>query len=114
MATDGAKTRSLRLKWSIIGVGAVGWCCCRWVLAFRIIVKFRIIVDPVITYTLSISAVGKPHLPGVESVYLFLEFTIIGHSGPGGGALSVFGEKQVVSEFPTQPAKRGVVYSRPA
>ena len=34
------------------------------------------IVDSVITYTLSIGAVRKPHLPGVESVYLFLEFTI--------------------------------------
>ncbi len=36
-----------------------------------------IIVDPVITYTLSIGAVRKPHLPRVESVYLFLGFTII-------------------------------------
>jgi len=35
------------------------------------------IVDPVITYTLNIGAVRKPHLPGVESVYLFFEFTII-------------------------------------
>ena len=34
------------------------------------------IVDPVITYTLSIGAVRKPHLPGVESVYLFFDFTI--------------------------------------
>ena len=36
----------------------------------------RFIVDPVITYTRSIGAVRHPHLPGVESVYLFLEFTI--------------------------------------
>ena len=35
-----------------------------------------IIVDSVITYTLSIGAVSKPHLPGIESVYLFLKFTI--------------------------------------
>ncbi len=40
----------------------------------------KFIVDPVITYTLSIGAVRKPHLPGVESVYLFLEFTIISHA----------------------------------
>ena len=40
-------------------------------------VGFRIIVDSVIIYTLSIGAVRKPHLPGDESVYLFLEFTII-------------------------------------
>ena len=38
---------------------------------------FSFIVDPVITYTPSIGAVRKPHLPGGESVYLFLEFTII-------------------------------------
>ena len=38
-----------------------------------------IIVDPVITYTLSIGAVRKPHLPGIGSVYLFLEFTISSH-----------------------------------
>ena len=34
------------------------------------------VVDSVITYTLSIGAVRKPHLPGGESVYLFLEFSI--------------------------------------
>ena len=38
--------------------------------------KVDIIVVSVITYTLSTGAVGKPHLPGVESVYLFLKFTI--------------------------------------
>ena len=47
------------------------------------IAKFRIIVDPIITWTLNIGSVRKPNLPGeTESVYLFLEFTIIGHSMP--------------------------------
>ena len=42
----------------------------------------RFIVDPVITYTLEIGAVRKPQLPGeIESVYLFLEFTISTLSG---------------------------------
>ena len=34
-------------------------------------------VDSVITYTLSIGAVRKPHLPGERSVHLFSEFTIV-------------------------------------
>ena len=54
-------------------------------------VDFRIIVDLRINETLPIGEVGnlayrgakaviKPHLPGSESVYLFLEFTILRHS----------------------------------
>ena len=43
--------------------------------SYRTVQRF-FIVDSVITYTLSIGAVRKPHLPEVESVYLFLEFTI--------------------------------------
>ena len=35
------------------------------------------IVDLKINETLQTGAVRKPHLPGGESVYLFLEFTII-------------------------------------
>ena len=34
-------------------------------------------VDSVITYTLSINAVRKPHLQGEGSVHLFSEFTIV-------------------------------------
>ena len=38
------------------------------------------IVDFKINETLQTGAVRKPHLPGGESVYLFLEFTIINAS----------------------------------
>ena len=38
--------------------------------------KLKIIVDLRINETLQTGAVRKPHLPGGESVYLFLEFTI--------------------------------------
>ncbi|MYK44521.1 MAG: hypothetical protein F4039_10630 [Gammaproteobacteria bacterium] len=44
--------------------------------AIAMIASIDIIVDSVITYTLSIGAVRKPHLPGSESVHLFFEFTI--------------------------------------
>ena len=60
-------------------------------ISFQLNLKVWFIVDSVIIYTLSIGAVRGlslgidsihslyyiPHLPGVESVYLFLEFTTI-------------------------------------
>ena len=49
-------------------------------------VDFRIIVDLRMNETLQTGAVRKPHLPGGESVYLFLELTITiayGHTDNG-------------------------------
>ena len=70
--------------------------CLSFFMVKKMLGNWAIIVDSMITWTLSIGVVrnadrnpplsplirgvgeyaAKPHLPGVESVYLFLEFTI--------------------------------------